>query len=113
LLRGDFELAISNEILSEYIEVIEAKANSIVATNIAELLTNLENVIKVEVFFKWNLIKGDYDDNKFVDCAIAANVQFVVTEGSHFGELKNVEFPLVEVIGIEEFSAEVRKLGEN
>lgn len=28
LLRGDFELAISNEILDEYIEVIEIKSNA-------------------------------------------------------------------------------------
>lgn len=111
LLRGDYELAISNEILSEYIEVIEAKANAVVATNIAEVLTNMENVVKVEVFFKWNLIKEDYDDNKVVDCAIAANVRFVVTEDRHFGELRNIEFPQVEVIGVEEFLAEVKKLG--
>lgn len=88
LQRGDYELAISNEILNEYIEIIEAKANAIVATNIAELLTNLENVVKVEVFFKWNLITEDFDDNKFVDCAIAANVRFVVTEDKHFAGLK-------------------------
>lgn len=113
LLKGDYELAISNEILDEYIEIIEEKANSIVATNIAELLTNLGNVVKVEVYFKWNLINADFDDNKFVDCAIAANVRFVVTDDKHFNELKEVEFPRVEVIGVEEFLAEVKKLKGN
>lgn len=113
LLKGDYELAISNEILDEYNEIIEEKANSIVATNIAELLTNLENVVKVEVYFKWNLINADFDDNKFVDCAIVANVRFVVTDDKHFNELKGVEFPRVEVIGVEEFLAEVKKLKGN
>ena len=110
LLRGDYELAISNDILEEYIEVIEEKANAIVATNIAELLINLENVAKVEVYFKWNLISADYDDNKFIDCAVAANVRFVVSNDKHFNELQGVEFPKVEVIGVEEFLSEVKKL---
>ncbi|MCB9282656.1 MAG: putative toxin-antitoxin system toxin component, PIN family [Lewinellaceae bacterium] len=112
LLNGDYELAISNEILSEYVEIIESKANEVVAANVAELLINLENVVKIDVYFKWNLIKADYDDNKFVDCAIAANVKFVVTEDKHFGELQDIEFPKVDVIGVEEFLSEIQRLKE-
>lgn len=37
LLNGGFELAISNDILSEYIEIIEQKTNTTIAKNIAEL----------------------------------------------------------------------------
>lgn len=110
LINGDYELAISNEIIDEYMEVIEQKANAIVANNIGELLLNLENVEKVEVYFKWNLIHQDYDDNKFVDCAVAANVQFVVSNDKHFNELKEIDFPKVDVIGVEDFLAEVEKL---
>ncbi len=113
LLKGDFELAISNEILSEYIEIIETKTNATIAANIAQLLTNLENVIKVEVFFKWNLIKQDYDDNKFVDCAIAANVKFVVSQDRHFNELQSIPFPQVDVISIESFLVELQKSPKN
>jgi uncharacterized protein len=54
--------------INEYVENIERKANSIVAHNIGETLLNLENVIKVEIKFIWNLIDSDKDDNKFVDC---------------------------------------------
>lgn len=53
------------------------------------------------------MIEADYDDNKFVDCAIAANVQFVVTEDKHFNELKRIEFPKVNVIGEDDFLSEV------
>lgn len=103
LLNGTFELAISNEILSEYIEVLERKANTIVAVNIAEVLLNSENVIRTEIFFSWGLIKEDEDDNKFVDCAIASNAKFIISNDRHFRILKEVEFPKVDVIGIEEF----------
>jgi predicted nucleic acid-binding protein len=44
LIVGEFILIISNDILSEYIEIIQSKANVLVANNIAEMLLNLENV---------------------------------------------------------------------
>jgi len=67
LLTGKFQLIISNEILSEYTEIIAQKTNLIVATNICEMLLSLSNVKKQDVFYKWNLIEIDKDDNKFVD----------------------------------------------
>ena len=35
-------------------------------------------------YYKFNLIKSDPDDNKFVDCAVIANAKFIVTEDRHF-----------------------------
>ena len=35
-------------------------------------------------YYKFNLIKSDPDDNKFVDCAVIANAEFIVTEDRHF-----------------------------
>jgi putative PIN family toxin of toxin-antitoxin system len=103
LLDGKYELAVSNEILSEYMEVIERKANTAVAVNIAEVLLNCENVVRTEIYFAWGLIKEDEDDNKFVDCAIAANAKYIVSNDRHFRMLKDVEFPKVDVIGIDGF----------
>ncbi|MCB9344699.1 MAG: putative toxin-antitoxin system toxin component, PIN family [Lewinellaceae bacterium] len=109
LLEGKYQLAISNEILSEYMEVLERKANATVATNIAEALLNSENVIRTEIFFSWGLIKEDEDDNKFVDCAIAANAKYLVSNDKHFRILQEVEFPKVDVVGIEEFLESLRE----
>ncbi len=110
LINGHFELAISNEILSEYIEIIEQKTNAIVAKNVAEMLLKLKNILKTEVYYKWGLIEADKDDNKFVDCAIAANVKYIVTNDKHFRILRDIPFPKVEVISIRDFLAEVKKL---
>jgi putative PIN family toxin of toxin-antitoxin system len=110
ITRGHFDLVVSNEILSEYIEVIENKASPVVAANIASLFTNLGNVIKVDVYYKWNLIEDDFDDNKFVDCAVASNARFIVTEDRHFRILKRVNFPKVDTIGIEDFLNFVNEL---
>jgi putative PIN family toxin of toxin-antitoxin system len=107
LLTGKFEMAFSNEILVEYTEILEQKANTIVATNIGELLLNLPNAIKTEVYYHWELIQHDQDDNKFVDCAIAANAKFLVSNDRHFNVLKLIDFPKLEVIGINEFMSYV------
>jgi uncharacterized protein len=103
LLEGKFELAFSNDILAEYIEILEEKTNTIIASNIGELLLSLPNAIKTEVYYNWELIQNDRDDNKFVDCAIAANAKFLVSNDRHFSVLKSVEFPKLEVIRIDEF----------
>lgn len=103
LLDGKFNLVLSNEILSEYIEVIERKANAIVSNNIAEMLLNLDNLNKVEVYFEWKLIDKDADDNKYVDAAIVGVADFIVSNDQHFKVLKSVDFPKVNVISIDEF----------
>jgi len=103
LLQKKFSIAISNEVLNEYIEVLTRYANGVVADNIAELLLVKENVIKTEIFFHWNLIQADPDDIKFVDLCISANADFIVTNDAHFDVLKNISFPRVKVLKVVEF----------
>ncbi len=110
ILNGKIQLVISNEILSEYVEIIERKASAIVAHNIADLLIQLSNVEKIEISFRWNLITQDPDDNKFVDCAIAGRVKYVVTKDKHFSILKDIPFPKVDIISIDDFLEELKAL---
>lgn len=107
LTNGKFKLAISNEIISEYMEIIEQKINEIIANNVIELLLSLENVLKVEVYYKWGLIEKDYDDNKFVDCAISSEAKYIVTNDKHFNILRDVQFPKVNIISIDDFLKEI------
>ena len=110
LLQEKYTLIISNDILLEYAEIIELKANALVADNIIELLLSKPNVEKNEIYFKWELLKIDYDDNKFVDTAIVGNVDYIVTNDKHFNPLKEIEFPRVEVIKIDDFLEIAKKL---
>ncbi|WP_295800812.1 putative toxin-antitoxin system toxin component, PIN family [Mucilaginibacter sp.] len=103
LVDGEFTLVLSNDILSEYTEIIERKANASVSNNIAEMLLSLDNLNKVEVFFEWKLIDKDPDDNKYVDAAIAGAADFIVSNDQHFKILKSIDFPKVNVIAIDEF----------
>lgn len=110
LLKAKYNLAISEEILQEYIEIIGRKTTGDIAQNLGELITQLDNVEKTEVYFRWNLITADPDDNKFVDCAISASVQFIVSNDNQFKVLKDVKFPPVEVIDADDFLEELKKL---
>ncbi len=55
------------------------------------------------------LINKDPDDNKFVDCAIFANADFIVSDDKHFNELGSVEFPKVLVVCLDDFARLFRK----
>jgi putative PIN family toxin of toxin-antitoxin system len=103
LIDGKFVLVLSNDILSEYTEVIEQKANATVSNNIAEMLLSLDNLNKVEVYFEWKLIEHDPDDNKYADAAIVGAADFIVSNDHHFNILNSVDFPKVNIIGIDEF----------
>ncbi|MBR4730619.1 MAG: putative toxin-antitoxin system toxin component, PIN family [Prevotella sp.] len=107
-LAGDYNLCISNEIIEEYAEVIARNINVNVARYIVYTILERKNVKLITPFYNWNLITADPDDNKFVDCAIAANAKFIVTEDHHFDILRNVSFPKVNIISIDSFLKEIK-----
>ena len=57
----------------------------------------------INTYYDFNLIEADPDDNKFVDCAIAAGAELIVTEDRHFNVLKKFSFPKVFVIDLDSF----------
>lgn len=103
ILEGTLELTLSNEILTEYVEIVSRKTTSEIAVNLAELLLNLPNVLKVEPSYQWNLIEADPDDNKFVDCTVAGRADYLVTNDKHFEILRQIPFPIVKTLTGDEF----------
>lgn len=83
--------------------------NSVVSINVLELLTQIENTEKVEVYYRWHLINSDVDDNKFVDCAINGQAKFIVTDDKHYKILSKIPFPSVEVVSTRAFRDMVLK----
>lgn len=108
LIDGHFTLLVSTEILNEYAEILEEKMSAVVAFNILEMLMQLENVERTDIYFRWNMIYQDMDDNKFVDCAVAGNAKFIVTDDKHYNVLKNIPFPSVEIVKTEDFATQMR-----
>ena len=103
-LNGDYTLCISNEIVEEYLEVMSRNINKYVAEAIIYTILTRENVKRLTPHYRFHLITADQDDNKFVDCAIAANAEYIVTEDHHFNELKNISFPSVAIINLKDFA---------
>ncbi len=106
-LAGDYCLCISNEILEEYAEVIARNISVNVARYVVYTIMERKNVRQITPSYKWKLITADPDDNKFVDCAIAANARCIVTEDHHFNVLKEIGFPSVDVVSIDDFLKEI------
>jgi len=105
LVNGSYDLSVTTDILMEYEEVIARKFNKEVAKDVIRTLLTLPNVKKVIVYYQWSLIKGDGDDNKFVDCAVSANANMIVTQDKHFNVLKNIDFPKINVTSILDFKS--------
>ena len=103
LLHGKYELYVTNEVLLEYEEIISSKYSEEVAKDVIRTLLHLENVVLMTPFFKWDLIAEDKDDNKFVDCYLISNGDVLVSNDRHFDGLKEIDFPKVTVIKIDEF----------
>lgn len=103
LIKGKYTLCITTDILNEYAEIISQKLGSDTAKGMLELFDNLHNVAYITNFYRWGLIDQDFDDNKFVDCAIASNAHYLATNDKHFNILKGIEFPKVQVINVLEF----------
>ena len=98
-----FEWILSNEILTEYEEILAQYYSAATAQRVTEILINAPNTSFQEAYYKWQLIEADPDDNKYVDVAIAANADYLVTNDRHFEALRQLEFPRVPIISLQEF----------
>lgn len=98
-----YVLCYTNEILTEYEEILTLKIGKEIAQNIIKAIITRKNTLKLDPHFQFHLIQKDEDDNKFVDCAIAANASFIVTEDHHYDILHSISFPKVAVIDLDTF----------
>ena len=98
LSEGRFTLYLTHDILLEYEEIIIRHAGVLLANAVIDALLDLPNVVLIQRYYRWNLIHNDPDDNKFVDCVVAAQAHYLVSQDRHFSVLKEAEFPYIKVI---------------
>ncbi len=102
-VAGEYDLCVTTEILTEYEEIIGRLISPFAAKLVVEAILRAPNTRRIEASFRFGLITADPDDNKFVDCAIVANAEFVVTNDAHFAVLAEIPFPRVIVLNLDEF----------
>jgi putative PIN family toxin of toxin-antitoxin system len=107
VLDGLIQLCVNTEILNEYEEILAQKTTKEIAHNVVEAIARLSTTYYQESYFHFGLITEDKDDNKFVDCAIAADAEYIVTNDKHFDILKKVTWPKLTVIDIKEFIVQI------
>jgi len=105
LVAGHFDLIVTTDIVLEYYEIIERKYGRTTADAFTALLTQLPNVHFIDIYYRWNLIDADPDDNKYCDCAVAGQADYIVTEDKHFSTLQSISFPPLRAISIDQFSS--------
>ena len=106
-VQGRYELCVTTEILNEYEEILSRYTSPVVGRMVVEAILRANNVVRVDAQFRFGLIESDPDDNKFVDCAIVANAEYIVTDDAHFDVLKDIPFPRVLVMTAEAFLADL------
>lgn len=105
VLCGKISLCVNTEVLHEYEEILAQRMTREIAHNVVEAIARLHTTVYQEVYIHFGLIEKDADDNKFVDCAIAADAEYIVTNDAHFNILKEIDWPKVVVKTIEEFAS--------
>jgi putative PIN family toxin of toxin-antitoxin system len=96
-----YSLLVTNEILTEYLEKCIEKYGPDLSDERLDFLLEFTNVELIVPYYNWNLIEADPDDNKFVDCAVAGQADFIVTHDKHFRVLADIPFPKVKTLRLE------------
>lgn len=108
--EGRYTLCVSTEILEEYEEVIARKTSPTIAENVLSIILESGNVLRIDPHFHMQLITADPDDNKFVDCAFAANATYIVSDDSHYDVLRNLTFPQILVLKLQAFIEKLKQM---
>ena len=95
----------SNEIISEYAELVAIQFGEKTMEYVMSSLLSSFNHERFEPSFKYQLVIADKDDDKFVDCAVGANVNYLVSDDGHIKDLRKTPglFPPIPILTFAEF----------
>ena len=105
--RGEIIICLSDEIVTEYINVlfrIGLKGEEEIG-ELLELLNRKVNIIFASTEKTLQLIGADPGDDKFVECAVVANADVIISAEKHLLDLK--EYKHVKVLTPPEFIEQV------
>lgn len=113
LFNNVYELYVTTEILLEYEEKLTQNFSAKVAEHFISALLMKTTVKKINVYFDLNVIELDADDNKFINCAFAGNVNHIVSNDRHFNILKKLDFPKINLLIIDELADFLNEIKTN
>jgi putative PIN family toxin of toxin-antitoxin system len=93
-LENKFVLCVSPEILFEYEEKFNKFWGDEVTHNLMGVLLTADNTQLQSVYYNFNLVSSDADDNKFSDTYLASSADLLVNKN---------EFPSIRAITLQDF----------
>ncbi len=107
-IKGNLKLFISIEIFDEIKRVLNYPKFRFHQAEIDEFLEQILEVGRlVETEVKVQIIKDDPSDNKFLECALAAKADYIISRDSHL--LKILEFAGIKISSPEKLRTELHK----
>jgi len=100
---GKIKILISKEVLKEYIKVLSYPKFKLSKKEITYLIEE-EFLPFVEICkpkLKFDFIKDDPEDNKFLDLAYEGKVDYIISGDKHLLELKR--FKKIKIVSVREF----------
>jgi len=96
------ELFISKEILQEIEDVIGRPKFHAGKNEIEYIIKSIEEIANMAVISN-RIKKGSRDktDNKYIECGIAANVDYIISGDNHLLELK--EYNSIKIVSVKEY----------
>ena len=87
-IKRKISIYVSNSIILEYCKVLDSKFNwteEEIKENI-KFISKITEIIDTDI--KIDIIKEDEDDNKIIECAVAADVDAIVSRDKHLLNIK-------------------------
>ncbi len=89
--QSEITLCLSQEIIQEYIEVLNRIGlnNTNEIQNLTKLFAEGYNSIFTATTPQLAIVEADPDDNKFIECAVALDCKIIISGNKHLRDIKN------------------------
>jgi len=88
VLEGKIELFISKGIIDEFEGVLKREKFGIPEETLRYIISSLDSIANfVNPEAKYDIVEKDPEDNKFIECAIAADADFIISGDAHLLEI--------------------------
>jgi putative PIN family toxin of toxin-antitoxin system len=102
VLSGSIQLASSEALLNEIRGVLQRPKFGLNTQFIQTILSEYSGVAKwKEPTEHFSIVQDDPNDNQFIDCAVAAKADYLITGDRHL--LKLAAFRMVKIISVDSF----------
>ena len=59
------------------------------------------------------VIEDDPDDDKFIDCYLSSDAEYLVSNDQHFAKIRQIDFPKINLYSLKEFEIEFGYLSDH